>query len=792
VTKPFTPVNITTTYTYDLVGNLLTTKAADNVVTSTRTYDALNRLLTDKDGKNQTISYAYDALGRMTSYTDAKGATFAFAYDLLGRLVQRTEPDTTWQSYTYDVAGRFLVHRKADGKTKTHIYGDPDRDFLTRVDYSNGEPSRLMEYDRLGRMTSAANPDLVGASGGSTVTRTYDAAGRLTSETQALAGGPTGSFVYEYNTATDDGNLKKHTRPDGSQIDYAWNARNLLDSVTSDGPPPVATYSYNARNQIASTVVESGLFTATRSYDTAGRLDGITHAGIVETTGYDLSPDGRRTGITRNGDTESYGYDNARQVTSGTYGGLSTTQSWNYDPAGNRLTAVTNGSTTTYQANAVNEYFSITGGGHVPPAPTYDDNGNATTWNVQPLLSPGLLSSVFEWNINNELTSATNASGDSATYAYDALGRRVKRTETIGGTTTTTWFFYNGWNVELEHSGSTYTRRLTWGLDLSNSLQGAGGVGGLVMVEHLPPLPLGEGGGEGASGLAEAYFPTFDGNGNITAWVDATATVIARQRYDAFGNILLQTGTAPSNYAFSTKPQERVTGLYYYGYRFYDPVTGRWINRDPIEESGGVNLYGFVESDSPNQYDLLGFQSLQLNEENPLRPNPLPLPKELEKVPSTGLLKENRAQVGYISGNCLGFALRDYHRIEKWNESNWELALKYVPPGCRKVPCEGVDARNTRCRDGQCDVIVFLALSKAGTPHFHAMGRKVGTDYAWNTVLLHAQKRERDNRLITGGTPVESITDPLAHVKEYFPRFSELTPFEKICFCCKCRDDKSQ
>ncbi len=71
----------TTTYTYDLVGNLHTTKAADNVVTSTRTYDALNRLLTDKDGKNQTISYAFDALGRMTSYTDAKGATFAFGYN---------------------------------------------------------------------------------------------------------------------------------------------------------------------------------------------------------------------------------------------------------------------------------------------------------------------------------------------------------------------------------------------------------------------------------------------------------------------------------------------------------------------------------------------------------------------------------------------------------------------------------------------------------------------------------------------------------------------------------------
>jgi RHS repeat-associated protein len=60
------------------------------------------------------------------------------------------------------------------------------------------------------------------------------------------------------------------------------------------------------------------------------------------------------------------------------------------------------------------------------------------------------------------------------------------------------------------------------------------------------------------------------------------------------------------DYRFSTKPRDHATGLYYYGYRWYDPYTGRWINRDPIEESGGVNLYGFV-GNSPQFYvDVLG------------------------------------------------------------------------------------------------------------------------------------------------------------------------------------------
>jgi RHS repeat-associated protein len=134
---------------------------------------------------------------------------------------------------------------------------------------------------------------------------------------------------------------------------------------------------------------------------------------------------------------------------------------------------------------------------------------------------------------------------------------------------------------------------MTWGQDLSQSLQGAGGVGGLVMTEELPP----------GGGAPVPSFPTYDGNGNITAWVNASGTVTARQRYDAFGNIIEQTGTAPSRYGFSTKPIELVTGFLYYGYRYYDPATGRWPSRDPIEESGGMNLYGFVYNDAQNWID---------------------------------------------------------------------------------------------------------------------------------------------------------------------------------------------
>ena len=590
------PLNQITTYTYDLDGQLLTTQEADNLITSTRTYDDLHRLKTEKDGKNQTIEYFYDAAGRMTSYKDARNNSFSFQYDPLGRRTRRTEPDSTFQTYTYDVMGRLDIHTKADGTTLDYDYTDPGRDSLTKITHSNGEAPRIYTYTSVGQLYSAANAH-------ATITRSYDAAGRLTGETQSLHTGPSGSFTYQYDT---DGNLASHTRPDGNVIDYDYDLRNLLKQIDNDGPPPVAEYTYNGRNQLHQTKVEDGLFIATRGYDNAGRLTSVTN-GTLDTTGYTLSADGRRTAISRNGQSETYGYDNARQVTSASIplSSGSRSDAYQYDAAGNRSSATSSGagvspaSLFNYTTNNVNEYTAISGGGFQPPSPSYDNNGNSLI-----LPRPDGTALNITWNIHNEQISATNGAGDTATYQYDALGRRTKRSETISSVTTHTWFFTNGWNVELEHDGANYTQRMTWGLDLSQSLQGAGGVGGLVMVENL------------TSGTAVPHFPTYDGNGNITAWVDGSGTVVARQRYDAFGNIIDQTGTAPCNYGFSTKPIEKVTGLLYYGYRYYDPITGRWPSRDPIEERGGVNLYAFVGNDGVNWSDKLGLLTLPPKECN--------------------------------------------------------------------------------------------------------------------------------------------------------------------------------
>jgi RHS repeat-associated protein len=93
------------------------------------------------------------------------------------------------------------------------------------------------------------------------------------------------------------------------------------------------------------------------------------------------------------------------------------------------------------------------------------------------------------------------------------------------------------------------------------------------------------------------------------AVVDNTGTnVVARYEYSPFGEVLSATGSqaASNNWRFSSKYFDPDTGLGYWGFRWYDAKNGRWLGRDPIQENGGENLYGYLGNDSQNSVDLFG------------------------------------------------------------------------------------------------------------------------------------------------------------------------------------------
>jgi RHS repeat-associated protein len=211
----------------------------------------------------------------------------------------------------------------------------------------------------------------------------------------------------------------------------------------------------------------------------------------------------------------------------------------------------------------------------------------------------------YTWDGENRLVRmvANTAVGPQQRldFEYDWQGRRIRKVvwPNTGGTGTPTanlLFVYDGWNLvaELNATNKTVIRSYVWGLDLSGSEQGAGGVGGLLAVKP---------------GNGVAQFAAYDGNGNVTALVDGTTgTYTARYEYGPFGEPIRVSGTHGSGnpFRFSTKFTDDETGLVYYGFRYYNPSTGRWVSRDPIGERGGRNLYGFVRSNSVGLTDPLG------------------------------------------------------------------------------------------------------------------------------------------------------------------------------------------
>ena len=164
-------------------------------------------------------------------------------------------------------------------------------------------------------------------------------------------------------------------------------------------------------------------------------------------------------------------------------------------------------------------------------------------------------------------------------------------------------FAYDGWDLVREWrtdgAGATNVLDYYWGLDLSGTLGGAGGIGGLLAV----------------SVGGDFYLPLYDANGNVTAYIDESGNTVAQYTYDAFGNTISQSGALADAFPFrfSTRYFDEVTGFYYYGLRYYSPKLRRWISEDPAGENAGANLYAFCGNDSVNGVDPLGLTRVKIN-----------------------------------------------------------------------------------------------------------------------------------------------------------------------------------
>ena len=149
----------------------------------------------------------------------------------------------------------------------------------------------------------------------------------------------------------------------------------------------------------------------------------------------------------------------------------------------------------------------------------------------------------------------------------------------------------NGFPPIQDRDGTnTVVRQYTWGLDMG------GGIGGLLDLKQ--------------SGQNYSYL--YDGKGNVTAVIDGSENVVDEYAYGPFGEPWAKTATIDQPFRFSTKRYDEQTGLSYYGYRFYSHHIGTWVTRDPLGETGGINLYAFVDNNPVNWADPWGLRGKRI------------------------------------------------------------------------------------------------------------------------------------------------------------------------------------
>ncbi len=233
----------------------------------------------------------------------------------------------------------------------------------------------------------------------------------------------------------------------------------------------------------------------------------------------------------------------------------------------------------------------------------YDGAGNMTS------LRPGGTDG-DDWDENRTLTwDAWNrlvAVADEeetvvATYAYDALTRRIVRT--VGAEDPVHTYWSNQWKPLEERVGADTDpeRQYVWG----------------ARPGHRDVLILRDRDRTGDGTLDERLYATMD-YFNATGALDADGDVVERYAYSAFGvrRVMAPDFTPRSAstvdwvFAFQGQFRDAETGYYNYGYRYYLPVLGHWPSRDPIHEEGGMNLYLFANNSGCNDLDYLGLTAL--------------------------------------------------------------------------------------------------------------------------------------------------------------------------------------
>ncbi|NQT70398.1 MAG: hypothetical protein HQ552_12545 [Desulfobacteraceae bacterium] len=572
-----------TSYGYDTRGRL--TSISTNTRETTFAYNTEGFLEAVIDPENYTTTYGYDAVGRMTAMYRPDTTDVYFTYDNNGNMTVLTNPSTIDHGFGFNLVNLKSSYTTPISGSYSYIY-DKDRrliqtnfpagDQINNV-YANGRLEQVQTPEGNIDYAYLCNTKVESITKG-TESIAYGYDGKLvTSET--FTGTLSQSLGYTYN---NDFNLTSFTYA-GNIASFTYDNDGLLTGAGS------FTITRNAQNGLPESVT-GGALSLSRSFNGYGEVSDE----VYSVSGQDLT-------------SWNLVHDNNGRITNKTeaVGGTTSDYIYTYDPMG-RLLTVTKDSTLVeeydYDANGTRIYEMNTLKGIAGRNFSYNDEDH--------LLSAG--SAIYSYNLDGYLTAKTDGS-DVTTYAYSSRGELLN--VTLPDATVIEYVHDPlGRRIAKKVNGTTIEKYLWQGL--TRLLAVYDGSDNLLMrfeyADGRMPFATAKGGA--------TYYLTYDQVGSLRIVADASGNVVKRIDYDSFGNIIDDTDPSfEMPFGFAGGLHDRDTGLVRFGYRDYDPDTGRWTAKDPILFAGGdTDLYGYVLNNPVNLIDPSGL----IVEADPFNPVP--------------------------------------------------------------------------------------------------------------------------------------------------------------------------
>ena len=548
--------------------------------------------------RDQSV-YHFNANGAMTEQADANGRRLLFTYDTNGKLQTVSEP-ISGQALNFSYTSDALLHKVTDslGREVSFMY-DEFHNLVTII--GANENYTMYTYSVEGYVLSATDDN-----GHLLFADTYDSAGRIVSQQDAIPGDLEGTFQYdevsqpgkiittytdrEGQTSTLIHDSKYHlvnkTDENGSTVSYTYD-ENGNRTGTTDANGNTSTFTYDERGNCLSSIDAAGntttmtyddrnnLLSITRpdgksqyfSYDNKNNLVSLTDtAGNVSQYTYDDNSLMLYKTIAGQG-TTCYTYENGLLKTITDPTGVATT--YTYDTVG-RIIAISDGAgnTSILSYDATDNLLSLTDAlGHTVSY-TYDSQGNKLTET-----DANGKTTHFTYNANGKMTSKTDALGNTTTYTYDGedrltnitdpmgktqnliydnAGRLIAITDGLGNTITTQYDAAGNTIVAIDASGTTVLSKNYNNINLPTSITDALGRSSSQSYNSLGLITS----FADPKGRNSSY--NYDDLNNLT-FVNDPLSGISKQSFDAAGNRLTLTDPNNNQQTFTYDQAGRIT-----------------------------------------------------------------------------------------------------------------------------------------------------------------------------------------------------------------------------------------